>query len=324
VSEPLFSGPVEPFGQLKHVPLRELWAHEASGFSAWLASHLPALGGVIGLDLELVSREAPVGPFFLDLLLRDVGTGHTVVVENQIEPTDHDHLGKLLTYAAGFDAAVAVWIAAEFREEHRQALDWLNGRTDQRTSFFGIVVEALRIDDSRPAPNLRLVAFPNDFRKRVVERQSGPTTPRQEAYRAFFQSLVDRLREEYRFTNARKASTDSWVSFGAGVTGVEFSAAFATGGMAHVQLNIERPDTASNSVLFDRLHEQRRAIESELGPGLIWERLDNRRTLRIFEMRPGSITDEPEILAETAEWMVERLLAFKTVLGPRLLQPVTG
>src|SRR5690606_32673130 len=152
---------------------------------------------------------------------------------------DHDHLGKLLTYAAGNEAAIAVWIASEFREEHRQALDWLNGRTDQETEFFGIVLEALQIDNSRPAPNLRLVAFPNDFRKRAVERQRGPTTPRAEAYRAFFQHLIDRLREDHRFTQAQKGQPQGWYSFACGMSGVSYAFAFGGGERVRVELYID-------------------------------------------------------------------------------------
>ena len=113
------------------------------------------LGAALGLELELQSSEAPVGTLSLDLLARDTGTNRTVIIENQLEPTDHDHLAKLLTYAGGYDANVIVWVAKNFRDEHRQALDWLNQHTDEDTEFFGVVVEVWKIDGSRPTRSIR-------------------------------------------------------------------------------------------------------------------------------------------------------------------------
>ena len=143
--------PITTFGTLRKLDLRTLWPKEAASFTPWLRNNLNLLGDAVGMDLEFQDQEAAVGPFSLDLLVHEVGTDRVVIIENQIEQTDHDHLGKLIVYAAGFNAGVAIWIASSFREEHRQAIDWLNQRTDTDTQFFGVVVEAVQIDDSRPA-----------------------------------------------------------------------------------------------------------------------------------------------------------------------------
>ncbi len=306
---------------IERVDLREIWPNEAADFTPWLAENLSDLGSVIGLDLELQEQEAPVGGYALDILARDVGSGGEVVIENQLGTTDHSHLGQLLTYAAGFDARVAVWIAREFKSEHREALDMLNRRTGEDTQFFGVEIELWKIGDSRPAPNFRLVAFPNEWRKRTVRTTgaTGNVSPRRERYRQFFQRLMDTLREEHSFTNARSAQPQSWYFFSAGhAQRVQWGVSFAQGGRARVEVYIDNTDGDWNKRLYDRLHEQRRSVESELGDPLDWERLDDRRASRVAVYRDGSIDDSDDTLEEIHEWMVERLLKFREVFRPRL------
>jgi hypothetical protein len=148
-------------GRLREVPLREVWNHEALDLTPWLLTHADTLMDVLGIDLELFGSEHPVGSFAVDLVGRDQTHDCVLVVENQLTPTDHDHLGKLMTYAAGTDAKTVVWIAPTFRDEHRQALDLLNDLAGDRAHFFGIELAVVAIGDSAPAPLLRLRAQPN-------------------------------------------------------------------------------------------------------------------------------------------------------------------
>ena len=152
-------------GRINQVELREAWPHEANDFTPWLAEHITELGDALGLEIELQEQEASVGSFSLDLLARESVTDRTVIIENQLEPTNHDHLGKLLTYAGGSEANVIVWVAKNFRDEHRQAIDWLNQRTDDDTKFFGVAVELWKIGDSLPAPHFNVVSAPNEWQR---------------------------------------------------------------------------------------------------------------------------------------------------------------
>lgn len=313
---------MQDLGQLKTLPLRSVWSHEAADLTPWLAEHLELLDEVLGTDLELQDREAAVGNFSLDLLAKDLGTGRLVIIENQLTPTDHDHLGKVLTYAAGFDAGTIVWVAESFRDEHRQALDWLNQRTDSDTHFFGVVIELLQINDSLPAPNLRLVVSPNEWQKASRQSAQGTPSAKGEAYRQFFQRLIDDLREKHRFTSARIGQPQNWYTFASGVSGVAYSFSFAKGDRVRAELYLDRESAEENKRLFDLLLQKRSEIEQEFGGALEWERLDDRKASRVAAYRPGSIhVGEPELRA-IHSWAIETLLRLKKVLGPRVSRAV--
>lgn len=276
------------------------------------------------MDLEVQQREASVGTFSLDLLAHDTGNNRPVIIENQLGVTDHTHLGQLLTYAAGFDASVIVWIAKEYRDEHRAALEFLNGRTGEDTQFFGVVVEVWKIDESRPAVNFDLVAAPNDWRKQTVNtgRARGSVSERMEKYREFFQGLIDTLRQEHRFTNARKAQPQNWYSFSSGRSEFTYGVNFNSDGRARVELYIDSRNQERNKEIFDRFEEQKVSFEAELEETLEWERLESRRASRISVLRLGSIDDSPETLDGIQNWMIVKLLNFKRVFGPRLAELV--
>lgn len=312
--------------RLQSVDLRIAWQNEAQDFTPWLADHLSELGEALGMDLELVEREAAVGGLSLDILATDTNLNRLVIIENQLESTDPHHLGRLLIYAAGYDAKVVVWLAKEFRDEHRQALDWLNRQTTESTEFFGVVVELWQIDDSAPAPHFKLVATPNDWSKSIRGGASirRDTSEREEKYRVFFQSLIDTLRVRHQFTGARKGQPQSWSSFTSGFGGVTYGASFGSGNRARVEIYIDVGDAEKNLDLFQKLEEHKEPIESHFTQPLNWQPLESRRACRIHISRAGSIQDGEEALRDIQAWMVEHLLEFKEVFGPHLRNALRG
>jgi len=309
--------------KLKAVDLREVWMSEARDFTPWLAKNIEQLGEVLGMDLEVDATEAEVGSFSLDLLARDLGTDRAVVIENQLESTNHDHLGKLLTYAARYEAHTVVWLVREFRPEHRAAMDWLNQRTGEDTAFFGVVVEAWTIDESRAAPRFVPITFPNDWQKQSVrgERGSGAgqVSERGKRYQRFFQALIDTLRDEHRFTSAEKGQPQNWYHFTSTFNGMPYNASLDGNGNAVAGVYIQSDDWAKNKARFDRLMARRQDIESAIGYSLEWERRDDIKASLIQVTRKGSIDDDDETLEEIRAWMIERLLELKQVL-PKYLE----
>lgn len=307
-------------GRLKKVDIRSVWPHEASHFTPWLVANLDKVGDVLGMELELIAREAEVGNFSVDILALDLGSGKPVVIENQFGQTDHNHLGQLLTYAAGYDVAAVVWISEVIRDEHRQALDWLNQRTDQDTLFFGMIVELLQIDDSSPAFNLKPIVIPNDWQKSTHRKVESAPSPRAQAYQEFFSTLIDELREEYAFTGARRAQPANWYAFASGSSGISYGVTFRQGGKACVELWIDLPDREVNKEIFDKLLTSKSKVEGEIGTQLEWERLDESKSSRIAIRRDGSIDEDEETLNVIREWMIDYLLKYKKAFSPHLRQ----
>jgi hypothetical protein len=311
-------------GELKSVDIRELWPNEARDFTPWLAENITLLSDALGMELEVTACEADVGNFSLDLLAKDLGSGRPVVIENQFGTTNHDHLGKIITYAAGVDATAVIWVTESVRDEHRQALEWLNRRTDAEIHFFAVVVEVVRIDESRPAVLFKPAVSPNEWQRVTRDTAEWQTSPRGEAYRRYFQSLIDELREKHRFTGARVAQPQNWYSFTSGVYGVSYGTSFAQGGRVRAEIYIDQDDAETSKALFDALLAQKVDIEREFREPLEWERLDDRRASRIAVYREGNIIQSEEKLSEIRGWAIERLLQLKRVLGPRLVQAANG
>jgi len=223
-----------------------------------------------------------------------------------------------LTYAAGFGASVVVWVAETIRDEHRQALEWLNQRTDTETQFFGVVVELLKIDESKPAYNFRPVVFPNEWQKSKKKATSSNVSTRGEKYRAYFQALIDELREKHKFTGARAGQPQNWYSFSSGIQGILYGAVFSQGGKARTEIYLDQGDQEINKMLFDKLKEKEEEIINDFGSQLEWERLDDKRASRIAIYRDGEIDSSDSALEEIRNWHIENLLKFKMVFPKKI------
>lgn len=303
------------FGELKTVNLREAWQHEAHNFTPWLADNIDKLGDALGMDLELVKREKDVGNFSLDLLAEEIGSGRKVVIENQLEQTNHDHLGKLLTYASGVDdASVVVWVAGTIRDEHRAALEWLNRRTGEDTHFFGVEVELLQIDNSKPAPHFKIIVSPNDWQKETRQQAKG-VSDKKFAYKEFFRAVIDEVKQKNFQTN-RTARASNKISLKMGLGNMYLRAVFARDSKISTELYIDTNDIEHNKHVFDALVQQKEDIEKELGV-LSWERTDEQRYSRIAMYRDGVI-DDREDWDDIRAWIVKNVLDFERVFKPRL------
>lgn len=307
---------VPSLGKLETQDPHSIWEDEAGDFTPWLAQNLDQLGEELGLDLELEETEGNVGDFFVDISATVPGRNATVIIENQLAKTDHNHLGQLITYASGKDADIIIWVTTEFRDEHRQALDWLNQRTDDSLEFYGVTISVRKIGDSLPAPEFRPVAFPNTWQKETkqTERQVSPQLERR---RSLFQALIDELRTVHRFTNSKKANYDGWKWFSINHPGIYISAVLGTKSPPRIELYLNR-DRESNKGLFDVLLDRRDEIEESLKTELEWHRLDTNKASRIAQVGDWLRYDDEKGFAETRDWMVGQVLEFNRVFKPNL------
>ena len=299
----------ETLGRLERVDLREIWASESSHFTPWLGRevNLAILGETLGLDLELEAQEKAVGPFRADLLCRDIGSGAWVLVENQLERTDHVHLGQLLTYTSGLEAATIVWVAAWFSEEHRSTLDWLNRITEERFRFFGLEVEVWRIGESPAAPKFNVVSKPNDWSRSVAQGRRSLDERELSGMRALQLDYWTRPEcgsRPGRWPRARQPQAAAAVLVGVPRRPDELQsqrghaeAAKAVGAEIYI--------SGSRAKAFYRgVHEQREAVEEELGYGLRWEELPARNDSRIWAPLEGVQVCPPCGSARTIDYWV--------------------
>lgn len=313
-----------PLGRLERVDLRVAWTSESEDFTPWLAreDNVRLLADAIGLELEVEAQEKAVGPFRADILCKDTGSGHWVLVENQLERTDHIHLGQLLTYAAGLKAVTIVWIARQFTEEHRSALDWLNEITDGRFNFFGLEVELWRIGDSPVAPKFNVVCKPNDWSRTVAESaaQAGRSNT---IHLEFWSSFVDHLQQSGSRIRPTKPLPQNWMNIAIGRTGATLVAVASL--YDSVKGNYEGHEVRAELVLdginakeyFAQLDQVRPEIAAELGYDVNWYNPANRKSAAITVRRSADLNDRSH-WPEYHSWLQEKLEDFDRVFRPRV------
>lgn len=313
-------------GDLTVVALRDVWKDEARDFTPWLADRPDLLGKALGLDLELIGAENAVGAFSADLLFQVVGTERKLVVENMLAATDHDHLGKLMTYAAGLDANYAVLVSERLRPEHLAALEWLNEVSTDEIGFFGIEVEVWQIGESSPAPRLNVIAKPNQWSRTVkVAAGESKLSPLQIQYRKWWTEFLPIFKDAYPdWTNTQAAQAQSWMTFPAGRSAFFYALAFVwPGGPETKSLRAELyigPKSADYAIrIFDFLSEQKDEIEKDFGGTLSWEALEGRKACRVAIYFSDSATvDQEERWIEYRDWGVKSLGRLRDALQPHL------
>lgn len=298
-------------GRLEKLSLREAWKGEARDFTPWLAqdANLKLLGEALGIELELQSQEEPVGPFSADILCRS-GDGSWVVIENQLEKTDHGHLGQIITYASGLDAVTVVWIAAKFTEEHRSAIDWLNQITDSDHNFFGLEIELWKIGDSAMAPKFNIVCKPNDWSRTIQSAASGELRDSQKLQLEYWTALKDYLSGKTSL-KINKAKPQNSIGCPIGTKGIwiEFLTSTwdpVTNGYTdpyvRAEIHLAGPNAKGR---FCELLEMKQELEKEVGEPLVWYNPDNAQLCRIWLALKTDFTDKAKWPGQF-EWLKEK------------------
>lgn len=299
-------------GKIEKVSLREVWRKEAKDFTSWLFDNIEILGEELDIDLTAVEKEKKVGPFSADIIAED-GTGQKVLIENQLEKTDHDHLGKMLTYVSNLDVKAAIWISSEPRKEHERAIDWLNeSRID--VNFYLVQIEAYRIGKSEPAPKFNIIAGPSEESK-IIGEEKKELAERYKKRLEFWKSLLERSKSKTPLHSNITPSIYSWIGTGAGRTGLGYNYVI-TYKYGAIELYIDRGKDSKeeNKKIFDELHSHKKEIEGVFGEELEWQRLDDRRASRIRKTYTYARLDDKNKWDKLQDDMVDGMIRLEKAL----------
>lgn len=301
-------------GKIEKVPLRTIWKHEASGFTRWLQENIDVLNSV--LDFNLASspeREQSTGNFNVDLVAEDEN-GNLVVIENQLEKSNHDHLGKVITYLAAVGASKAIWIVSEPRQEHIKAIAWLNESTS--AEFYLLKIEGIKIGDSSPAPLLTLIVGPS----REV-KEAGKTkkeyAERHHLRRQFWEFLLGKAKSKTRLHSGISSGTANWIGTGAGTSGLGYNYVIGEH-ESRVELYVDKGKGSENlsKTIFEELLSAKDKIENVFGESLSWEPLENKRACRIAIYFENGGYRDADKWEDVAEVMIDAMVRLEKALSP--------
>lgn len=267
-------------GTLKEISdLRSIWPHEALNFTPWVAENIDLLSDAIGIDITVDETESSVGDFNVDIYASETGTDRKIIIENQLEDTDHDHLGKIITYASGKEADLIIWIVKHARDEHKSAIEWLNNHTDDRIGFFLCEIKLFQIGDSQIAPTFDVIEKPNDWTKEIKKTTSA--NPTQQQRLEYWQTFNDYAFQNSEFSkafNKRKPTTDHWMSFGIGSSACNISVLqIQKRSVIGIEIYI-----SNDKELFKTFFSYKTQIESETGLSFDWRELPEKKASRIL------------------------------------------
>jgi hypothetical protein len=298
--------------KITRIPLREAFKHEAYDFTKWLEENLDVLNDTLDITLSNAEREASAGDFSVDLVAEDEAGGK-VIIENQLEKSNHDHLGKVITYLVAMEAHTAIWIVSDPRPEHVSAITWLN--ESSTASFYLLKMEAIKIGNSDPAPLLTLIVGPSESTK-AVGKAKHEFAERYDVRKSFWKTLLDTAKLKTRLHSGLSPSRYGWIGTGAGKSGISYNYVVWEHESA-VELYIDRGKDADeeNKAIFDNLYAKREEIEAQAGVQFDWQRLDNKRACRIRKaFAVGGFKDESqwsEIINTTVDGMIKLEFALK-------------
>lgn len=303
-------------GKLEKVKdLRSVWKHEATDFTIWLSDeeNLNTLGEEVGIDIELLSTEAKTGSFSTDILAVEANTNNKIIIENQLEATDHDHLGKIITYASGHDAKAIIWIFKEAHEEHRQAIDWLNEHTDEVINIFLCKIELWKIGDSEIAPKFQVVSSPNNWSKTVKRSLDNEMTTTAILQYDYWTKVKDEIDKNYPMFNSRKPRGQHWydIAIGSSLANISLHVIARTNEIKVVLW------ISDSKELFDYLYGMKNEIESQLGYGLEWVNSENNKSSSILIFKNTDVHDESK-WDENIKWHLTKALEFYEVFSDRV------
>lgn len=299
-------------GKLEKIAdLRTVWKNEEYDFTPWLARdiNIKLLSDEIGIPIKVKKTEAPVGRYSVDILAENEDTNENIIVENQLEITNHDHLGKILVYGAGYDAKTIIWIVKDANEEHKQAIEWLNEHSDDSINLFLVKIELFKIGDSEIAPHFEIVSQPNDWTKTIRTTQNNTElTGMKLTDLNFWQGFNEYCAYHKTSFSIRKALPQHWYSLAIGSSECHIDLTVIKSGEIGCSLWID-----NNKELYNKLYYNRESIENELGYKLNWDYKENSKASSINIICEFKVDFKSDDLSAGYEWLLEKAEDFKRV-----------